>query len=196
MSPSLGALIGRFAARSPWSLSAHDAPCCRRARAWCLLQARAAPNTEALVSWVHERWSWGPHPWPLYWCQLPAARQLDCEAAAHVVVVALRARRVETLEIQLIECFDASATAHWREAWRRADVPCDWLDAEFAYHAVVASRERDRWLAWDPSDGCALEDKPLEGYDAAVAVRVAGGPRGWQVGVSLESVLRSLAMGR
>lgn len=194
MTAHLHPLLTRLGERAPWALSLHDAPCCRRARAWYLQRARAAPSTDALVSWVHERWTWGPHPWPLHWCDVPRAPHLDCEAASHVVVEALRDRGVHAEVLQVIERFDASAVTHWRAAWVGAGVPCDWIAGDLVYHAAVAAFEGGAWRGWDPSDGCVLDDKPVRGYDSVVAVRVAGEARGsWALGEALQEVLRGLA---
>jgi len=157
-------------------LASHGAPCCDIARAWFETMARSMPPGDAIVAWIPKRWQWGPHTWPLNWCEAVARDTLDCGALAALAHAAATATGQQTWRVQLVEQFDVSATQNWRVAWNRAGANCDWLHGPYAYHEVIATEGDGEFSLWDPTDCRRIDSTPRRGYASIAALRVLEAP--------------------
>lgn len=126
-------------------------PCCRLARTWFRAMARTHASLEP--SWLSSRWTWGPHPWPIFWCQAVKRSTLDCGALAALADEHMSAVASKPLRVQLAMSYSREACQHWAATWRAAGIEPWWIFEHYVYHeAVAASNGRGQLKIWDPSE--------------------------------------------
>src|SRR5215210_2036228 len=77
--------IRRWETTQPSMISHHGLRCCALAREWIFSTDHAQLNGEHLSTgsrWLRHRFTWGPSPWPIAWCQVVRRKVLDCGAFA------------------------------------------------------------------------------------------------------------------
>jgi len=161
---TLAALEGRPASR----IDTHAAECCRMARAW--MQARL--SLEDGLEWLRTRYPWGPHRWPLHWCDVACADRLDCGGLAALAHHVLQARGAQAYPVQLVERFDESTGRAWARRWAKGGGTIEWVWGDLVYHEGVTVLSGGELTIWDPTDGCSVDDRARTGYGALVALRV------------------------
>ncbi len=158
--------------RAPSRIQAHDAQCCRLARAWFeALAVSAALQQPGPPVWIRQRWNWGPVEWPLHWCRIPQLKTLDCGALAALARAALDATGSETAPIQLIERFDPAAVENWRTVWNGNRTTPQWMWGELVYHEAVGILDGTRLAVWDPTDSDFVEPPAANTYASIQAIR-------------------------
>lgn len=181
---ALDLFVERLADRPISVISHHGMRCCAVAKAWLLAAAASQPPGDRGLAWIGDRWRWGPHAWPLHWCEIVARDRLDCGALAALAFMVLEARGRTALPVQLVEEYDQGASGAWGTLWTRALLPSDWLHVAFAYHEAVATLDAGHLSVWDPTDGRRIDRGPSKGYGAVRAIRVhaasGGAPVQWR----------------
>lgn len=160
-------------------LADHGHHCCRKARAWLHATARAMACLDGVMPrWIRERWDWGPHEWPLSWCQIIEREEIDCGAFAALTREALLAIGCRRAAVQLIERFDTSTVENWSARWD-GESCTSWLFGRVCFHEAVglvcpseSSPQRTALRVWDPVDTCWVEDRQAEGYGSVAACRI------------------------
>src|SRR5574342_271092 len=78
--------VARWKVQPPSQLVDHGHDCCRVARAWLVSLDYSLDSVLASADrfrgpgWIRDRYPWGPSRWPLSWCEVVVAEQLDCGA--------------------------------------------------------------------------------------------------------------------
>lgn len=161
-------------------LADHKGHCCARARSWLLSLDRSlslATGIWSTPTWLLERYEWGPAIWPISWCQLPTATELDCGALAALAREVFRSRGWEAVPVQMLQRFSENDARHWRRRWSQAGASTGWMNGDLAYHeAVGILRPARRLRVWDPTDGMWLEPAPPQSYGSTQAIRVITQP--------------------
>ena len=143
-----------LAGRPPSRLSLHAARCCRDARGWFEAMARSHASRGANEPvWITARWSWGPNPWPLCWCEALEATELDCGALAELAEAALKATGAEVCRVQLVESSHAEQVAHWQARWEEVRGAEPWIWGSLVYHEAVGVLDGATLRVWDPTEG-------------------------------------------
>ena len=172
--------INAWTSRSPSCLSHHQDDDCPIAMHWLVAMDRSlggSIGSSVGPVWLRELFDWGPSHWPLFWCDIPSARALDCGALAAISVAMFRARALTCASVQMVQIFAEHDADHWRRKWSKRNVDTDWMRGPLVYHegcAVVSAHGEMR--LWDPTDAVWIEPDQIEGYAATVAVRVHGTP--------------------
>ncbi len=151
-------------------ISHHGKECCATALSWFLATDRSLrPHPSSMPVWIRERWEWGPSNWPIHWCELGEAEDLDCGALAALSRHALLARGALVLPCQLVLEYPAEVIAHWREGWDAADLTPDWAGERQVYHETVGVVQDGKVRIWDPtennwapSEGSLYEGRPMQ----------------------------------
>lgn len=168
-------------ASAPLSLVGdHGDALCRRARTWfnALDKSLCAGATPfAGPRWIRERFRWGPSPWPLFWCEVPERKQLDCGALAAMSREVFLDRGVACAPVQLIQRFSLSDSLHWNRKWSDAGDRADWIRGSLVYHEGCAVSGRDDQVSvWDPTDNFWIDSDQRSGYGATLAIRLVRVP--------------------
>jgi len=167
-------LLNRWEKKLSSKLSHHGEECCSLARSWFLALDRSLrPGDEAMPVWIRQRYEWGPSPWPLFWCEAVRADRLDCGALAALAREALASRRALVFPRQLVQRFDRGAIAQWKEVWRKAGCPIDWIAEEYVYHEACAVLQGGDLKIFDPTDNVIISPE-RDGYGGLVAIRLEG----------------------
>lgn len=169
----------------PWAafpvsyLSDHGTDCCQIARQWLRAMDFAQLNGSDLLSgprWIRERFSWGPSPWPLHWCEALDAKSVDCGVHAALAQEAFEARGVSALRAQIVQRYDANAVAQWRARWGADGVSDHWLSGQYIYHeanAIVTGGSNIK--LWDGSAASWSNPSQVTGYGSVAAIRIVLG---------------------
>jgi hypothetical protein len=166
---------------APSALAAHDAECCRDARAWFLAMNRSLWRGQGAPAWIGRHYAWGPTRWPLHWCDAVGAKELCCGAQAALGVEAFRARGVEAVPVQLVQRFGAEDADHWRGTWEAGGASAAWLGDGLVYHEACAVLEGGRARVWDPTASMWASPDEVRGYGSVAAIRFGGPAAGDRV---------------
>lgn len=171
----------------------HGELCCDVAREWVLSTDFSQLNGGSTLTgprWLRQRYSWGPSPWPMHWCEAVERKTLDCGALASLAHEVFAARGVKSFPAQFIQQYTSEATRHWRQKWAGEDCSPHWLENDLIYHegnAVLTGADEIR--LWDASAGWWVNPKQFGGYGGVVAVKVfaagAGTPAAFRWGTHL-----------
>jgi hypothetical protein len=166
---------------APSALAAHDAECCRDARAWFLAMNRSLWRGQGAPAWIGRHYAWGPTRWPLHWCDAVGAKELCCGAQAALGVEAFRARGLEAVPVQMVQRFGADDAAHWRGTWEAGGASAAWLGDGLVYHEACAVLEGGRARVWDPTASMWASPDEVRGYGSVAAIRFGGPAAGDRV---------------
>ena len=177
-SPSAAAAAGIMKWNNfPYSvLSHHGERCCDVAREWVLsIDFSQLSGGSPLTGprWLRQKYTWGPSPWPMHWCEAVGRKTLDCGVLAALANEVFAARGVRSYPAQFIQQYTASDTCHWRQKWDGEECDTHWIEEELIYHEVCAvSAGGDEIKLWDPSAGWWVNPKQFGGYGGVLALRV------------------------
>jgi hypothetical protein len=164
---------------SPSQISHHGEGCCNRALSWLTTLDRAYSFTSGNFDppvWLRRRFGWAPHAWPIFWCQVPIAENLDCGALAALATELFRARGKIALPVQLALLYPKEAIEVWRVTWRSSLGHASWISENMCYHEACALLGNDEVEIWDPTEGRWL--MPLSAmpqrYGELIAIRIFG----------------------
>lgn len=165
--------IKHFGQKEPSRILDHSKECCTIAREWFVALDKSFLAGGSILSgprWIRLRWSWGPVKWPLYWCQIPTLRALDCGALAALARIAFGSRGLVTFPVQLIQRFSAQDAYHWSKKWQIVSRSPDWISGDLVYHEACAVIVQESQVkVWDPTDSCWISPSKAVGYGATVA---------------------------
>ena len=130
------------------------------------------------LGWVHRHFNWGPHGWPLYWCEMVALSKLDCGALAVISREALRRRGATPLAIQLLQRAPTDSAEHWQVLWNDAGETPDWVFGPLWYHEVVGVEVDSHLAVFDSTEGYPILPKNVQDRAGVLAARVQGSPEG------------------
>ena len=164
-------------ADSPISeISDHGAECCSTAKAWLKAldrSRRGSSSSQLAPAWILGKFPWGPSTWPIHWCEIAAAENLDCGALGDLARMIIRARGIRCLPVQVILQFSHQDAQHWASTWNEENLWAEWIVGSFAYHEVCAvMRDEQEISIWDPSDNTWISPGRAGCYGTAAAVRV------------------------
>lgn len=161
----------------PSTILHHQEDCCRTALAWlhgvdashCYHRTQWYPPT-----WIRKKYNWGPIQWPIYWCDLPNAEQLDCGALAALAVNLYQLRQKSAVSVQMALHYPTHATEQWRNMWERQGVNASWISGEYCYHEACGILEGQELLLWDPTESRWIDPPSSlhEIFASVVALRV------------------------
>lgn len=158
------------------ALSHHMQACCDVAREWVLAMdytQLSAGNPLTGPRWLRQRYTWGPSPWPLYWCEAIKRKTLDCGALASLSHEVFTARGVKSYPVQLIQEYSTDATTQWHTRWNSDEISAHWIEENLIYHEGCAVRLDEKQIrVWDASAGWWINPKQFEGYGSLLVLRV------------------------
>ena len=161
----------------PSQISHHGSACCEFAREWVVHTDFSALNgADPLAGprWLRHRFEWGPGNYPLYWCELPKKRKVDCGVLAALAQEVFISRGVKCFRTQLVQEFTPSASAQWHAAWTDENAITEWIGDKLIYHEGCAVVTCDNKLKlWDSSAGWWMDPKTTSGYGSLAAIRIA-----------------------
>jgi hypothetical protein len=170
------AAIRRWEKTSPSLISHHGRRCCALAREWFFATDLAQLNSESRLTgprWVRQRFTWGPSPWPIAWCEIANRKILDCGALAALTHEIFLTRGVRSFRGQLIQEFSPEATSQWLNKWTADGTSVHWITPGLIYHEVCAVEMAPRVIRlWDPSAGWWADTRRVQGYGAVRALRI------------------------
>ena len=161
----------------PYSaISHHSERCCVVAREWVLATDFSQLNGGSLLTgprWLRQRYTWGPSPWPMHWCDAVERKTLDCGALAALAHEVFLARGVRSFPAQFVQQFSEDAARDWQRRWEGEEAPACWIKEDLIYHegcAVVTNG--DEIKVWDASAGWWVNPKQFGGYGGLLALRI------------------------
>lgn len=164
---------------TPSQISHHGQSCCNRALRWLVALDRASSFTSGNFDppvWLRRQYGWSPHAWPIFWCQVPLAEDLDCGSLAALATKLFQARGQIALPVQLALQYPKEAIEVWRETWRTSLGHAAWISENVCYHEACALPGKDEVEIWDPTEGRRLA--PLttipQRYGQLIAMRIFG----------------------
>lgn len=176
LSDEVTAGIERWRAQPPSDLLDHGAECCRTARAWfhSLDYSLASADRFRGPRWVRDRYPWGPSRWPLSWCEVVEAEELDCGALTALARDVFTTRGVLCWPAQLVQRFSTQDTQHWRTLWGSGAGLFEWTAGHLIYHEAAAVVAPDRSIKiWDPTHNWWIPPEQVDGYGATLLARVS-----------------------
>jgi hypothetical protein len=161
----------------PYSCIAHHGEaCCDVAREWVMAYDFAQLNGADAMSgprWLRKRYSWGPSPWPLHWCEAVERDTLDCGALGCMAREIFVARGLASFPAQFVQQYTQEATSQWLSKWEGEKVSTHWIDDDVIYHEACALVVgKDEVKLFDPSAGWWANPRQAGGYGAILAVRI------------------------
>jgi len=167
----------------PWAdwepsyISHHASGCCEIAREWIVATDFSGLNGGGMLSgprWLRHRFEWGPSSYPVYWCELPSKKKVDCGVLAALAHEVFTSRGVRCFRAQLVQEFTSDVAAQWRCGWEGANAITQWIGERVIYHEGVAVVvDSDRIKVWDSSAGWWVDPKSTSGYGAVLALCVS-----------------------
>jgi hypothetical protein len=158
------------------TISHHGRRCCSIAREWIFSTDYSQLNGENLYTgprWLRSKFTWGPSPWPISWCEVVERKMLDCGALAALACEVFAARGVRSFPAQLIQQFSETAARQWSSKWKAEESSVHWIKEDLIYHEGSAILLRDNEIRlWDPSAGWWVNPKQFGGYGGLLALRV------------------------
>jgi hypothetical protein len=180
LSDEITAGIERWRAQPPSQLLDHERDCCRMARAWFHSLDYSFDSVVASADrfrgprWIRDRYPWGPSRWPLSWCEVVEAEELDCGALTALAREVFTTRGVLCWPAQLVQRFSMQDTQHWRTLWGSGPGLFEWTAGDLIYHEAAAVVVRDRSVKiWDPTHNWWIPPEQADGYGATLLVRVS-----------------------
>ncbi len=164
---------------SPSEISHHGKSCCNRALCWLTSLDRArsynSGNFDPPV-WLRRQYGWAPHKWPIFWCQVPLAEDLDCGSLAAVATELFRARGLNALQVQLALQYPSEAIEVWRETWRSSLGHAAWISDSVCYHEACALPGQNDIEIWDPTESRWISPVATmqQRYGNLIAMRIFG----------------------
>ena len=158
------------------SIAHHGERCCDVAREWVLAIDFSQLNGGSPLTgprWLRQKYTWGPSPWPMHWCEAVERKTLDCGALASLAHEVFLARGVRSFPAQFVQQFSEDAARDWQRRWEGDEAPSNWIKEDLIYHegcAVVAAG--DEIKVWDASAGWWVGPKQFGGYGGLLAVRI------------------------
>ncbi|WP_432824708.1 hypothetical protein [Dactylosporangium sp. CA-092794] len=142
---------------------------------WLLARDRAerelhrGPGPTEGISWPHRYFRWGPIAWPVHWCDLAEARDVDCGVFADLTWHLLRERGVRADRLQICERAAAQETALWRETWLDSTGSAAWILSDvLVYHEALVVHRDGGPAFFDPTErrptlpsGLGLSGEPV-----------------------------------
>ena len=161
----------------PYSCIAHHgAQCCDVAREWVMAYDFAQLNGAERMSgprWLRKRWTWGPSPWPLHWCEAVERDTLDCGALGCMARELFAERGLTSFPAQFVQQYTTDATSQWLAKWGGEEVSTHWIDEDLIYHeACTLVSDEGEVKLFDPSAGWWVNPRQAGGYGSLVAVRI------------------------
>jgi hypothetical protein len=165
----------------------HGEACCDVAREWVMAYDFAQLNGADALSgprWLRKRYSWGPSPWPMHWCEAVERDTLDCGALGCMAREIFAARGLAAFPAQFVQQYTGDATSQWVAKWEGEKVSTHWIDEDVIYHEACALVVgEDQVKLFDPSAGWWANPRQAGGYGAILAVRLVDGEgRLWRWG--------------
>jgi hypothetical protein len=164
---------------APSIISHHGKTCCNRALCWL----HASDRANSLVGgdldppvWLRRQYGWAPNSWPIYWCQIPLAEELDCGSLAALATELFLARGQTVFRVQLALRYPREAIEVWRETWRASLGHAAWISEDICYHEACALPGKSELEIWDPTEGRLLAGRLAmpQRYGHLIAMRVFG----------------------
>jgi hypothetical protein len=161
----------------PSRISHHGRGCCEFAREWIVhtdFSSLNGANPLAGPRWLRHKFEWGPGRYPIYWCELPKKRKVDCGVLAALAHEVFMSRGVRCFRTQLVQEFTPSTSAQWHAAWKDENAITEWIGDKLIYHegCAVATRGNDVKL-WDSSAGWWMDPKSTSGYGSLAAIKIS-----------------------
>ena len=162
--------------------------CCEEARLWFLAYAHSmelgstAENHVRPPTWLGQRFTWGPSPWPIAWCELLKEKTLDCGVFAALAREVFKAQGVQAHPAQVLISYNDNCTDHWKDLWKKDKSKTNlkegaelfpWVGKNIVYHEVCALElEEGKARIYDSTFGHWFEPHKRTGFGALLAVRV------------------------
>lgn len=171
----LSSFLGEWNEVPASTIAHHGQECCDRAHAWFESMDASSCGTaggSAPPSWLGQWYAWGPHAWPIHWCEAAATDHLDCGALAAIAAHLMQQRGCAVVRVQLVEKFNSQNVDCWSALWQRADLPCEWAANDIVYHEAVGLLDSETLRIWDPTDARWLDPDEPHVYGSAHAIRI------------------------
>lgn len=134
---------------------------------------RSATGYDAPPVWIAQRFSWGPHAWPIRWRDIPHMAFVDCGAMAALSTEIFRWRGGDAAPVQLLLQFTSETIRGWQALWQEAGLDASWATGCFAYHeATMVVMPTGEARIWDPLGRFWLPVASRPGYEGLAAIRI------------------------
>jgi hypothetical protein len=167
----------------PTEILHHDAMCCVDAKEWFLAMDASETGSNSLLQppvWICERYVWGPAKWPMHWCEVVAAKTLECGALAALARASYARRGTRVFPVQIVRIENHSTVAHWAIRWEKAGFNADWIKGTYVFHETVGVVAGWRDLRiWDPTENHSVEASARGKEGGVAALRVVAGITDW-----------------
>jgi hypothetical protein len=125
--------------------------------------------------WITIKYKWGPTRYPVYWCQIVKAEELDCGSLSAVIREIYRSRGVHTLPVQLILKYPVHIIEHYIAMWRRKGLPVNWIWGNYVYHEVVGViLDECEMKIYDPVENSWIKSSGHVERGRVAAIRISG----------------------
>jgi hypothetical protein len=162
----------------PTQIFSHRDEVCEAARRYLIgLDSLLAADSNPLEppAWLRTRYKWGPVKYPVYWCQVVEADELDCGSLSAIAREVYESRGVIVTPVQMILEFPSYVVEHWAAAWQRKGLRADWIWGRYVYHeAVGVVCDERRMKVYDPIENAWIEPSGHVERGRVVAIRVVG----------------------
>jgi hypothetical protein len=162
----------------PSYISEHNSFCCKTAKEWLLSMDRSFWISRGCLvgpSWIRERYEWGPSSWPLYWCEIPNLKEIDCGGLAAIARELFSSRGLVSLSAQLILQFSDQIIHHWKRKWMFRGYPTTWIFKRFIYHEACAVLVGSNIIKiWDPVNCFWMSPAQSRGHGSVQAIKISG----------------------
>ena len=174
----LDSAIEKFSRFLPSAILHHGRECCVIAHEWFKasdISFLINGSIYSAPSWIRSQWKWGSVDWPLFWCQVPHLKTLDCGALAALSCEAFKQRGVSVFSVQLIQRFSSHDVQHWDKKWTENGLLPNWIFGSLVYHeacaVLIGANQVNQVRVWDPTDNTWLHPARCGGYATTAAVR-------------------------
>ena len=174
--PCVAASIEKWREFPYSTISHHGERCCRIAREWVMSIDFSQLNGGSPLTgprWLRQKYTWGPSPWPMHWCEAVERKTLDCGALASLAHEVFTSRGVRSYPAQFIQQYTDEAACHWRQKWADDECSPHWIESDLIYHegnAVLTAGNEIK--LWDASAGWWVNPRQFGGYGGLLALRV------------------------
>jgi len=159
------------------SILSHGDACCRVAKRFFMqlgmLSLFDDPPALSQLTWLTRIFKWGPVRHPVYWCQLPSLKEVDCGVFAAILRELCSSRNIAAFPFQMIVKYPVHRVQHWHRIWMRRLGRADWiwLEKGYVYHEAVAFVRGGELRAYDPVLKSWVEASTKDG-GVVVAIRI------------------------
>ena len=167
------------------SILHHEKDCCEEARMWFLAYAKSMEGWASAQykmrppTWLSEKFTWGPSPWPITWCQVFKEKTIDCGVFAALAREIFAAQGLLAFPAQALLSYNEDCTDHWKDLWKTGITKSEnkknffpWVGDRVVYHEVCVLELPGQFARiFDSTFGFWLEPSTRIGFGSLLSIR-------------------------